>query len=267
MKKTYAIKEVFWTLQGEGSRAGTAAVFVRFAGCNLWNGLPEGRAKGAGECARWCDTDFYGGEKLTEARLVARMEQAWQGGDGGIPNRKWCVLTGGEPLLQVDEALCRTLKAAGWCIAVETNGTQEVAPLFLGQWVDHVTCSPKIIQESRKIPLLLDRCTDLKVVVPGTSVPGAGWSEASLRDVAKRVRHEYAFVQPCDPVLPATVGLTHLTLGNRNEVFPKDFLAAAAWQEAARVRYTEALRFCIDFVRRNPSWRLGTQAHKHWELP
>src|SRR5690242_16543629 len=113
----YAVKEIFYTLQGEGANTGRPAVFLRFAGCNLWSGLERDRDKGPGGCSRWCDTDFVGtdgpggGKFATSAELVRAVASRWPQdtaasvGRGGRPVRPFVVCTGGEPLLQLDEAL------------------------------------------------------------------------------------------------------------------------------------------------------------------
>ena len=133
----YAVKEIFLTLQGEGANAGRASVFCRFAGCNLWSGREADRA--SAQC-RFCDTDFVGldgtkGGRYENADALARaMEAEWGAGRAG----RFCVLTGGEPLLQVDAALIAALHARGFEIAVETNGTI-AAPFGL----DWICVSPK----------------------------------------------------------------------------------------------------------------------------
>ena len=152
---SYAVKEIFYTLQGEGAHAGRPAVFCRFAGCNLWSGREEDRA--AASC-QFCDTDFVGtdgegGGRFQDAALLADAVAArWPG--GGAP---FVVCTGGEPLLQLDEALVAALKLRGFVVAVETNGT--VAPVPCG--VDWVCVSPKA-----GAPLRLTAGDELKLVVP-----------------------------------------------------------------------------------------------------
>ena len=137
IRRSYAVKEIFLTLQGEGIQAGRAAVFCRFAGCNLWSGLEQDR--GAAVC-RFCDTDFVGldgsggGRFGSAAALAAAIEAAWAGG----ADHRLVVLTGGEPLLQADSALVGALHGRGFRVAVETNGTQP-APAGL----DWVCVSPK----------------------------------------------------------------------------------------------------------------------------
>ena len=122
---TYQVKEIFYTLQGEGARAGRAAVFLRFAGCNLWSGREEDRA--AATC-QFCDTDFVGtdgagGGKFANAEALADAVAAkWPSGPGGKP---YVVCTGGEPLLQLDTALIAALHGKGFEIAIESNGTIE----------------------------------------------------------------------------------------------------------------------------------------------
>ncbi|WP_298234287.1 7-carboxy-7-deazaguanine synthase [uncultured Azohydromonas sp.] len=150
----YAVKEIFYTLQGEGAQAGRAAVFCRFAGCNLWSGREADRA--AAVC-RFCDTDFVGtdgpgGGKFADAAALAEAVAAlWPG--GGKP---LVVCTGGEPLLQLDAPLIEALHARGFEIAVETNGTQP-APAGL----DWICVSPK-----SDAPLALTRGDELKLVFP-----------------------------------------------------------------------------------------------------
>ena len=132
----YAVKEIFYTLQGEGANAGRAAVFCRFAGCNLWSGREEDRA--TAEC-QFCDTDFVGtdgegGGKFATADALADSCAAVAGEAGAT----FIVLTGGEPMLQVDEALIAALHARGFTIAIETNGTLPVP-----RAIDWICVSPK----------------------------------------------------------------------------------------------------------------------------
>lgn len=136
---SYAVKEMFLTLQGEGLQAGMRAVFLRFAGCNLWSGREEDRA--TAECT-FCDTDFVGldgdgGGRFADAEALADRVQSFWGapGEGG---EKLVVITGGEPMLQLDADLVAALKARGFRIAIETNGT---LPVIAG--VDWVCVSPK----------------------------------------------------------------------------------------------------------------------------
>jgi 7-carboxy-7-deazaguanine synthase (Cx14CxxC type) len=134
---TYAVKECFLTLQGEGVQAGSRAVFLRFAGCNLWSGREQDRAEA--EC-RFCDTDFVatdgegGGKFAGSEELAAHVEMMWSGG----PERRLVVITGGEPMLQLDEALVDALHGRGFRIAVETNGTLPATP-----GLDWICVSPK----------------------------------------------------------------------------------------------------------------------------
>jgi 7-carboxy-7-deazaguanine synthase (Cx14CxxC type) len=153
----YAVKEIFYTLQGEGAQAGRAAVFCRFAGCNLWSGREADR--GAAVC-RFCDTEFVGvdgagGGKFDSAEdLAAAVERKWPGGAGR--GKRFVVCTGGEPLLQMDSMLIDALHTRGFEIAVETNGTV-AAPAGL----DWICVSPKAGAE------LVQRSGDeLKLVYP-----------------------------------------------------------------------------------------------------
>jgi 7-carboxy-7-deazaguanine synthase len=134
---SYAVKEAFLTLQGEGMQAGSRAVFLRFAGCNLWSGREQDRA--SAHC-RFCDTDFVGtdgagGGKFADAPVLAEhVEKLW----GDTPERRLAVVTGGEPMLQLDDALVTALHDRGFRVAIETNGTLPVTPP-----VDWICVSPK----------------------------------------------------------------------------------------------------------------------------
>jgi 7-carboxy-7-deazaguanine synthase len=134
---SYAVKECFLTLQGEGVQAGSRAVFLRFAGCNLWSGREQDRA--VAEC-RFCDTDFVGtdgegGGKFASAdKLADHVEQLW----GGALERRLVVITGGEPMLQLDQPLLEALHERGFRVAVETNGTLKAVP-----GIDWICVSPK----------------------------------------------------------------------------------------------------------------------------
>jgi 7-carboxy-7-deazaguanine synthase len=143
----YSVKEIFYTLQGEGARSGRAAVFLRFTGCNLWSGRDADRA---GAVCRFCDTDFVGtdgtgGGKFARAEtLVKAVARAWpferigQGRADVSSARPYVVCTGGEPLLQLDAPLIEALHAAGFEIAIETNGTIAAPP-----GIDWICVSPK----------------------------------------------------------------------------------------------------------------------------
>ena len=129
---SYAVKEIFATLQGEGGQSGRAAVFCRFAGCNLWSGREQDRA---GAVCRFCDTDFVGGARFANAaELAAAIVAAWPAG----AERRFVVFTGGEPMLQLDRALLDAVHGLGFEAAIETNGTLAVVP-----GIDWVCVSPK----------------------------------------------------------------------------------------------------------------------------
>ncbi|MFO1128875.1 MAG: 7-carboxy-7-deazaguanine synthase [Rhodospirillales bacterium] len=174
----YAVKEIFYTLQGEGGQAGRPAVFLRFAGCNLWTGREADRARAL--CS-FCDTDFVGtdgdggGRFVSADHLAARVAAAWAG-DGGRP---LVVVTGGEPALQLDPPLVAALKQAGFSIAVETNGTLPLPP-----GVDWVCVSPKA-----EAPLRLTKGDELKLVFPQPGAPPERFAQ---------LRFRHFFLQPMD---------------------------------------------------------------------
>jgi 7-carboxy-7-deazaguanine synthase (Cx14CxxC type) len=145
----YTVKEIFLTAQGEGANLGRAAVFVRFAGCNLWSGREQDRATAT---CRFCDTEFVGGARYDRGGLLDAVLACW----GGAATHRMAVLTGGEPLLQVDSNLITDLQAAGFYVAIETNGTQPLpAP------VDWLCVSPKA-----DTTLALSAADELKLVYP-----------------------------------------------------------------------------------------------------
>jgi 7-carboxy-7-deazaguanine synthase len=204
---SYAVKELFLTLQGEGVQAGRRAVFVRFAGCNLWSGREVDRSSAI---CKFCDTDFVGtdgdgGGKFRNANALAlAVSAAW----GTSTAHRYTVLTGGEPMLQIDGALIDALHGAGFEIGVESNGT---IPAVAG--IDWLCISPKagsdVAQRSGN---------ELKLVLP---------QAGSDTDAMETWAFEHFLVQPMD--------------------CPDQ----AAARDAA-----------IDFVMRNPRWRLTTQTHK-----
>ena len=157
----YTVKELFPTLQGEGAHAGRAAVFCRFAGCNLWSGREEDRASAV---CQFCDTDFVGsdgaggGKFETAALLADTIEQVWNSTSAG-PQQRYVVFTGGEPLLQLDAALIDALHAKGFGVAIETNGTIKVP-----KGVDWVCVSPKAGSD-----LIVLQADEIKLVIPQVS--------------------------------------------------------------------------------------------------
>jgi 7-carboxy-7-deazaguanine synthase len=191
---TYSVKEIFYTLQGEGAQAGRAAVFCRFAGCNLWSGREQDRA---GATCSFCDTDFVGtdgpggGRFATADALAAAVASRWPSGAGGRP---LVVCTGGEPLLQLDAAAVAALHGRGFEIAVETNGTQPAPP-----GLDWICVSPKA-----DAPLVLTRGDELKLVFEQPLAPPERFAGLAFRhfflqpmDGPSRKRHTDAAVAYC----------------------------------------------------------------------
>lgn len=177
---SYSVKELFYTLQGEGAQAGRAAVFCRFAGCNLWSGREQDRATAV---CTFCDTDFVGtdgqggGKFATADELADTIARAWPGG-----GRPYVVCTGGEPLLQLDAPLIDALHARGFEVAVETNGTQPAPP-----GLDWICVSPKA-----DAPLVLTAGHELKLVYPQPLAPPARFAGLDF---------QHFFLQPMDSVL------------------------------------------------------------------
>jgi 7-carboxy-7-deazaguanine synthase len=174
----YSVKEIFKTLQGEGAQSGRAAVFCRFAGCNLWSGREADRSTSV---CTFCDTDFVGmdgtggGRFANAVDLATAIEKEW----AGPPAKRYVVLTGGEPLLQVDESLVNALHVRGFEIGVETNGTQR-APAG----IDWICVSPKADAE-----LVLRRGNELKLVYPQKAAPPERFEDLAF---------DHFFLQPMD---------------------------------------------------------------------
>lgn len=172
--RTYRIKEIFRTLQGEGANAGRSAIFIRFAGCNLWSGREQDRTRGRGSCAIWCDTEFYGGEELDSRQIIERVRRLW-----AMSGAIFVVLTGGEPLLQLDRDLVDELHREGCALAIETNGT-----IATDLPLDWICVSPKVGAE-----LKLTAGDELKVIYPQENLDLRGLENLSFR---------YFFIQPMD---------------------------------------------------------------------
>ncbi len=227
--KTYRVKSVWKTLQGEGCFAGRPAVFARLVGCNMWTGEEADRTRDAertgADCPRWCDTDFRkaGSRAYTAAGLAEAMAEA--GGDV-----RFCVLTGGEPLLQVDAPLVRALHAVGFEVAVETNGTVALADACrddaTGEVVapDWIVCSPKLPED--RLPL--EHFDELKLVVPD-------YLPAAYATFARRRR-------------------VHTAGGH---VLPLLWL-----QPEDGPRRPEATRLAVRLALEDPAWRVSVQTHK-----
>lgn len=174
----YTVKEIFYTLQGEGANSGRAAVFCRFAGCNLWTGREADRESAV---CRFCDTDFVGvgpdgGRFRSASELAAAVRSRWPRDGGGEP---LVVCTGGEPLLQLDPDVVDALHDAGFQVAVETNGTLEPPP-----GIDWICVSPKV-----GAPLLLRRGNELKLVYPQEGGDPAQFESLDF---------EHLYLQPMD---------------------------------------------------------------------
>lgn len=176
---TYSVKEIFYTLQGEGANTGSPAVFCRFSGCNLWSGREADRATAV---CKFCDTDFVGtdgtggGKFSTADALSEAVDSNWP---QAASSKKLVVLTGGEPLLQLDGALVNALHARGFAIAVETNGTLD-AP----EGIDWICVSPKAGSS-----LKLNRADEIKVV----------WPQSGLDlEVLSTFQAKHHFLQPLD---------------------------------------------------------------------
>jgi 7-carboxy-7-deazaguanine synthase len=175
----YKVKEIYYTLQGEGNQAGRAAVFCRFSGCNLWSGREEDRAKAI---CQFCDTDFWGmdgvlGGKFTAAELTDVVSSLWPKNNNSA--RPYIVCTGGEPMLQLDETLIDHLHQAGFEIAIETNGT-----ILVPDSVDWICVSPKA-----GAPIVQNKGQELKLVFP---------QQEAIPEQFVGLDFEHFYLQPMD---------------------------------------------------------------------
>lgn len=190
----YRVKEAFYTLQGEGARAGRAAVFCRFSKCNLWNGREKDRARAV---CTFCDTDFVGtdganGGIFTSAEdLAGHLWQLWPGGSG----HPYVVCTGGEPLLQLDEPLLDALHRRGFEVAVETNGT-----LPAPEGIDWLCVSPKA-----EAPVVIEQCDELKLVFP---------QPLAMPERFEHIRARHFFLSPMAAPVPPASGDDEIRLAN-----------------------------------------------------
>ena len=230
-KGTYRVKEVFYTLQGEGAQAGRPAVFCRFAKCNLWNGREDSRT--AAVC-QFCDTDFIGtdghlGGEYSAAELVEVIASQWPGetieGSGhAIQGKPYVVCTGGEPALQLDAALIEALHKAGFEIAIETNGT-----LPLPDGIDWICLSPKGDSE-----LAVIECDELKLVYPQAD---------AMPERFDYITADHYYLQPMADYEPVVIA--------------SDKLAGA--KEGLSVTNT---RKTVNYCMKHPKWKLSLQTHK-----
>jgi len=220
---SYTVKEIFYTLQGEGAQSGRAAVFCRFSGCNLWSGREEDRSRAV---CQFCDTDFVGtgpdgGRFASATELAEAIDRCWAGrgndmapfrtsgpGAGAGAGRKYVVCTGGEPLLQLDDELIAALHERGFEVAVETNGTRP-APASL----DWICVSPKA-----GAPFVQTSGNELKLVYPQEQAPPEKFEQLDF---------EHFFLQPMDGAETA-------------------------------LNTERAIEYCLA----HPRWRLSIQTHK-----
>ncbi len=176
----YSVKEIYYTLQGEGYHTGRPAVFIRFSGCNLWTGHEKDRS---GAICDWCDTDFVGtnginGGKFSVKEIINIINSQWK---GNVLSEPYVVCTGGEPLLQMDEALIKAIHKAGFEIGLETNGTM-IPP----DGIDWICVSPKANAD-----LILKNGNELKVVYPQCGMNPR---------VHEELKFDHFYIQPMDGI-------------------------------------------------------------------
>ena len=233
---SYLFKESFYTLQGEGFHAGTPALFIRLGGCNMWSGREEHRERDAlrnkAECPRWCDTDFTDGYKIdAEALHYTLTENLWEDTANAVDPKDvpLVVITGGEPLLQVDAAFIAMLRMTfpNSVLAVETNGTvMPRVPYGTHGGLDWVCVSPKQAPERLK----LQQGNELKLVYPA-------YDPHAYEEYALGFEHKYVSAEA------TTTGVGESLISKTN------------------------LQNAAEFVMRNPDWKLTLQSHKIIGVP
>lgn len=223
--KKYPIVEIFRSIQGEGVWSGRPAVFIRFAGCNMWSGLEEHRGRDAERngvrCPRWCDTDFRKGLNWSAVEIARYV------GELNPSKQRMIVLTGGEPALHVDVSLLRCLRNESRMIAIETNGSIAIEQDVLA-WIDWVTCSPK----QKPSQIKLNRCSELKVVFESN---GTNPNEYLSEECSLSVDTRCLYVQP-------------------------ELSGLAPWTTLGELR--AHVRDVVQFIDANPDWKLSCQLHK-----
>ncbi|HBS41115.1 MAG TPA: 7-carboxy-7-deazaguanine synthase [Oceanospirillales bacterium] len=227
MAASYRVKEIFYTLQGEGAQAGRPAVFCRFSKCNLWNGREDGRENAV---CQFCDTDFIGtdghlGGVYTASDLVNIISTQWPDLSQGTP---YVVCTGGEPALQLDDELVTTLHKAGFEIAIETNGT-----LPLPDGIDWICLSPKAGAE-----VVIDRCDELKLVFP---------QPLAMPERFTGFNATHYYLQPMADYAPVVIASDKLS---------------GAKQSLSATTTRKTLDYCLQ----HPQWKLSIQTHKLLEI-
>lgn len=254
----YGVKEIFLTLQGEGVRAGTKAVFARLSGCNLWDGHPLHRDSGVGACSKWCDSDFFKGSVMSTDEVLGCIGDLWP----PFPDEdRWVVLTGGEPCLQLDADLLQALTDYGWKIAIETNGTVENSAVV--QFAHHICIAPKLGNDGKALALELGRAHEIKVVLPGRASGRAGWSDADLLALEAQYPDARLFVQPQDPLWDDTlVEETALVRKMKDREDPGDPVAVAEREAQLDEQLRRNIQQCIRHALRRPRWSLSMQLHK-----
>ena len=176
----YSVKEIYYTLQGEGYHTGRPAVFIRFSGCNLWTGHEKDRS---GAICNWCDTDFVGtnginGGKFSAGEITNIIDSLWK---GNVQTEPYVICTGGEPLLQMDESLIKAIHKAGFEIGLETNGTM-IPP----DGIDWICVSPKANAD-----LVLKNGNELKVVYPQCGMNPR---------MHEKLKFDHFYIQPMDGI-------------------------------------------------------------------
>lgn len=219
----YRVKEIFKTIQGEGVHSGTAAIFIRFVGCNMWSGYEKDRnahaKRSKNHCALWCDTDFTkeGSQKLSAKEIVEIIKEINLATKEPV---KLIVVTGGEPMLQLSKnsSLIKLLRDEGYYSAIETNGT--VSTKKMKDLPDWICCSPKVPEDKIKI----ERIDELKLVFPY-------YRPEEYKSLLPRSKN--LFLQPCDEEKKEGVQSSEITTME-----------------------------CAYFVMNNPEWKISVQIHK-----
>lgn len=246
MPEKYVVRNIEDSLISEGAMVGTRAIRVVFGGCNYWDGTPEGRQKGLGACSKWCDEDFGSScsKGMTADEIASKVESLLE----DKPNQ-WVLLTGGEPLMFVDEALVDTLADYGFKIYLETNCSIPAEDWTVLKRIDYISARPKLEYDKKtgklQVPMLgVVTANELVIALPG-SIDGKGWSDEQLHEIEMDGDWDDLYVVPMDPTDQRTVLVTHLRGGYER---PEELDAA--------------VKRCLEWVREHPKWKIGVQLNK-----
>jgi organic radical activating enzyme len=248
MVAQYVVRQIEDGFIGDGAMAGTRVARIVFGGCNYWDGTIDGRRRGGAACAKWCDEDFNSTcSKSMRAGEIADEVSKLLGEICEAHRPQWIQLSGGEPLMFVDEELIGELMDYGFKLFLETNCSLALSSDILRP-IEYISARPKLEygkdQQLRVPSLGISAANELVIALPG-SIDGKGWSDEQLHQIEMDGDWDACYVIPMDPTDQRSVLVTHLRGGYER---PDEL--------------DSAVKRCLDWVRKNPSWKIGVQLNK-----